>query len=102
MSDATGAAEALLGLAGLRVLEVEETATEVVVFIELVAEAVGRPECGVVARAHGRTVVDCRDLAAFGRPARLRWRRRRFPLRGASMPDHHLERVLARTLGAAC
>jgi transposase len=78
MSDATGTAEALLGLVGFRVLEVEETPAEVVILIELVAETVGCPECGVVARAHGRTVVDCRDLAAFGRPARLRWRKRRF------------------------
>jgi hypothetical protein len=52
MSDATGAAEALLGLVGFRVLEVEETPAEVVILIELVAETVGCPECGVVARAH--------------------------------------------------
>lgn len=78
MSDATGAAEALLGLPGFRVLEVHEEPGEVVVEIELVAGTVGCPGCGVLARSHGRTEVDYRDLACFGRPARLRWRKRRF------------------------
>jgi transposase len=78
MSDATGAAEALLGLPGFRVLEVLEDPGEVIVVIELVAETVGCPGCGLVARAHGRSAVDYRDLAVFGRPARLRWRKRRF------------------------
>ena len=72
ISDATGAAEALLGLPGFRVLEAEETPAEVVVVVELVAEIVGCPGCGVAARSHGRSAVDHRDLAAFGRPARLR------------------------------
>lgn len=58
MSDATCAAEALLGLPGFRVLGVQEDPGEVIVEIELVAEIVGCPGCGVVARAHGRVVVD--------------------------------------------
>lgn len=78
MSDATGAAEALLGLPGFRVLEVHEDPGEVIVTVELVAGIVGCPGCGVVARSHGRIEVDYRDLACFGRPARLRWRKRRF------------------------
>jgi transposase len=78
MSDATGAAEALLGLPGFLVLEVREDPGEVIVVVELMAEIVGCPGCGVVARSHGRTEVDYRDLACFGRPARLRWRKRRF------------------------
>ena len=78
MSDATRAAEALLGLPGFRVLEVQESPDELVIVIELVAETVGRPGCGVVARAHGRCPVDYRDLAAVGRPACLRWRKRRW------------------------
>lgn len=78
MSDATGAAEALLGLPGLRVIEVHEDAAEVLIVIELVADLVGCPGCGVVARAHGRADVGYRDLAAFGRPTRLRWRKRRY------------------------
>ena len=78
MSDATGVAEAMLGLDGFRVLEVDETPAEVVILIETIAELVGCPGCGVVARAHDRMVVEYRDLAAFGRPARLRWDKRRW------------------------
>lgn len=78
MSDATGVAEAMLGLPGFRVVAVQEGPAEVVIQIETTAELVGCPECGVVARAHGRAAVDYRDLAAFGRPARLRWSKRRF------------------------
>ncbi len=78
MSDATGVAEAMLGLPGFRVVEVEEAACEVVIRIEMTTRLVGCPGCGVVARAHGRFEVDYRDLAVFGRPARLRWSKRRF------------------------
>jgi len=76
--DATGVAEAMLGLPGFRVLEVEETDAELVIRIETLPDLVGCPECGVVATAHDRMVVECRDLAAFGRPTRLVWRKRRF------------------------
>ena len=78
MVDATGVAEAMLGLDGFRVLGVQETDAEVVIEIETSADLVGCPGCGVVARAHGRMVVECRDLAAFGRPARLVWAKRRW------------------------
>jgi transposase len=78
MTDATGVAEAMLGLPGFRVLGVEEGAAEVVIEIEMVDALVGCPGCGVIARAHGRVAVDYRDLAAFGRPARLRWSKRRW------------------------
>ena len=78
MSDATGVAEAMLGLPGFRVLNVDEGAAEVVIEIETTADLVGCPGCGVVARAHGRTAVEYRDLAAFGRPARLVWNKRRW------------------------
>ena len=86
MSDATGAAEALLGLPGFRVLEVQESPGELLIVIELTAETIGCPGCGVVARAHGRCPVDYRDLAAFGRPARLRWRKRRFRCEQSACP----------------
>ncbi len=46
MSDATGAAEALLGLPGFRVIEVHEDAAEVLIVIELVADLVGCPGWG--------------------------------------------------------
>ena len=78
MNDATGVAEVMLGLPGFRVLDVRDGAGELVIEIETIAALVGCPGCGVVARAHGRTAVDYRDLAAFGRPARLRWDKRRF------------------------
>lgn len=78
MSDATGVAEAMLGLPGFRVLEVEETEAEVIIWIETSAILVGCPGCGVVATAHDRMPVEHRDLAAFGRPARLVWDKRRW------------------------
>lgn len=78
MCDASGVAEAMLGLPGFRVLGVEESAAEVVIRIETAAELVGCPQCGVVATAHDRMPVEHRDLAAFGRPARLVWDKRRW------------------------
>ena len=78
MCDATGVAEAMLGLPGFRVVDVHESASEVVIGIETTAELVGCPGCGVLARAHDRMAVEYRDLAAFGRPARLRWDKRRW------------------------
>lgn len=78
MNDATGLAEALLGLDGFRVLAVAETAAEVVIHIETVPDLVGCVCCGVQATAHDRMEVEYRDLAAFGRPARLVWSKRRW------------------------
>jgi transposase len=78
VSDATGVAEAMLGLPGFRVLEVTESAAELVIRIETDAQLVGCPRCGVVATAHDRMEVEYRDLAAFGRAARLVWAKRRF------------------------
>lgn len=78
MSDGIGLAEALLGLDGFRVLDVVEGADEVVVTVETVAAVVGCERCGVRAEAQDRTTIDIRDLACFGRPARLRWIKRRW------------------------
>ncbi len=78
MDDATGLAEALLGLNGFRVLAVEETPSEVVVMVETTADFVGCPTCGVRAEAKDRVRVDIRDLPCFGRPARLVWLKRRW------------------------
>ncbi len=77
MSDGNGLAEALLGLDGFRVLAVTET-VEVVIEIESVADFVGCSGCGVRAEAQDRTDVEVRDLACFGRPTRLVWRKRRW------------------------
>lgn len=77
MSDGNGLAEALLGLDGFRVLAVTET-VEVVIEVESVVDFVGCSGCGVRAEAQDRTDVEVRDLACFGRPTRLVWRKRRW------------------------
>lgn len=78
MRDGTGLAEALLGLDGFEVLAVAETPDELVIEIETTAVVVGCGECGSRAVAHERMPVEIRDLACFGRPARLVWRKRRW------------------------
>ena len=78
MDDATGLAEALLGLDGFRVLAVDETPSEVIVTVETMDDFVGCPTCGVRAVAKDRLRVDIRDLPCFGRPARLVWLKRRW------------------------
>ena len=78
MGDGTGLAEALLGLDGFEVLAVSETPAEVVIEIETTVTTVGCAECGTRAAAHERMAVEIRDLACFGRPARLVWRKRRW------------------------
>jgi transposase len=78
MSDGTGLAEALLGLEGFRVLEVTETPAELVIVVETKADVAGCARCGTRAVAHERMGVGVRDLACFGRPARLFWRKRRW------------------------
>ncbi len=78
MNDGTGLAEALLGLDGFRVLEVTETDAEVVIDIETVTDVAGCAECGVRAESQDRSAVEIRDLACFGRAARLVWRKRRW------------------------
>ncbi|HEX2273182.1 MAG TPA: transposase [Acidimicrobiales bacterium] len=59
-------------------LEVSEGDDEVVVTIETTLELVGCGGCGTRAEAQGRMAIDIRDLACFGRPARLRWIKRRW------------------------
>ena len=78
MSDGIGLAEALLGLEGFRVLEVVESTDELVITIETITELMGCASCGTRAEAHERKMVELRDLACFGRPARLVWRKRRW------------------------
>jgi transposase len=78
VSDGIGLAEALLGLDGFRVLEVHETSDELVITVETTVEFTGCALCGTRAQAHERKTVQVRDLACFGRPARLVWRKRRW------------------------
>jgi transposase len=81
MDDGTGVAEALLGLEGFRVLAVTESAAEVVIEIETIADRVGCAAGGVRAEAQDRVIVEVRDLPCFGRPARLVWHKRRWRCR---------------------
>ena len=78
MTDGSGLAERLLGLRGFRVLEVTETDAEVVIDVESVADVAGCAGCGTRAESQDRMPVEIRDLACFGRPARLVWRKRRW------------------------
>ncbi|HSH59934.1 MAG TPA: ISL3 family transposase [Acidimicrobiales bacterium] len=78
MNDGNGLAEALLGLDGFRVLKVTETDAEVVIDIETTADFMGCSGCGSRAESQDRMRVEIRDLACFGRPARLVWRKRRW------------------------
>ena len=81
MSDGTGLAEALLGLDGFNVLGVVESEDELVIAVETTASVTVCWSCGVVAECQDRVRVDIRDLACFGRPARLIWSKRRWRCR---------------------
>jgi transposase len=83
VSDGIGLAEALLGLDGVRVLEVREHADELVVAIESTTTIAWCASCGSRAEAHERKMVELRDLPCFGRPARLVWAKRRWRCREA-------------------
>jgi hypothetical protein len=81
MSDGIGLADVLLGLPGFRVLDVVETDVEVVVSMESLATRAFCRSCGGLAGPQDRMAVDVRDLACFGRPARLRRSKRRWRCR---------------------
>ena len=69
----------LVDLPGLHVIGVEhDTAGRVVVTVESAPGPVWCPACGVVAIGHGRDVVTLVDAPCFGRPVRVRWRKRRW------------------------
>jgi hypothetical protein len=78
MSDAIGSAEAMLGLDGFRVLDVDRTPAEMIVTVETTADVAGCATCGVRAEAQDRLRVEIRDLPCFGRTARLVWLKRRW------------------------
>jgi transposase len=86
MSDGIGLAEVLLGLPGFRVVDVVESDAEVVIWVETTAVRVFCASCGVRAEPQDRMSVDVRDLACFGRPARLVWNKRRWRCREALCP----------------
>ena len=81
MDDGIGLAEKMLGLPGLRVLDVEDVPGEVVVRAESTRTKVTCPSCRRRAQAHDRVEVHLRDLHCFGRPTRLVIRKRRWRCR---------------------
>ena len=78
MNNPTSLAETLLGLDGFQILEVHETADELIINIDTKSTIVCCPACGVRAQAKDRMRVDMSDLPCFGRPARLVWMKRRW------------------------
>src|SRR4051794_36186256 len=70
----------LVGLPALHVVAVKgvqgRRGETLLVSVESAAAVMGCPRCGVVARSHGRRIVELIDTPCFGRPVRLRWRKR--------------------------
>jgi transposase len=70
----------LVGLAGLHVVSVEHSharrAEVLLVTVESARGVIGCPGCGVLVRSHGRRSVELIDTPCFGRPVRVRWRKR--------------------------
>lgn len=88
--DRTEMCELLVGLPGIIVRAVVDEGATTALQIEIetrVVMPVGCASCGVPARMRARPTVMLVDLPAFGRPARLRWVKRRWecpdPLCGA-------------------
>ena len=70
MNDGIGLAEKMLGLPGLRVLEVEEGVGEVVVRVESTRAKAWCPSCRRRAQAQDRVEVHLRDAASLFRSSR--------------------------------
>jgi hypothetical protein len=90
-----GMCELLVGLPAVTVLDVEDTATSVVVHVELRTVKPGCPSCGVVAWVKDRPTVELVDLPAFGRPGPARLAQAPLVLSGPGLPGglvHRRER----------
>lgn len=81
-----GRCDLLVGLEGLHVTGVEIVDDVVIVQVESPPGLMGCPACGVVAVSRGRRTVELVDIPAFGRPVRLRWRKRRWACPDPSCP----------------
>ena len=69
-------ADALLDVAGVHVLAVENSAREQIITVETGQDQAGCPVCGVVAIGHGRRLVRLHDTPSHGHPVRLDWAKR--------------------------
>jgi transposase len=67
----------MLGIAGMRVLDAGDVDDELEMVVDTV-DATGWCRGGVKARSKGRRDTLVRDVAAFDRPVRLHWRKRRW------------------------
>ena len=68
----------MLGFDDFRVLAAREVDGELELLVETTASRAWCRRCGVRARPHSRPETLVRDVDAFGRPVRLRWRKRRW------------------------
>ena len=68
----------MLGISGMRVLDARPVDGELEVLVETIDATGWCRGCGVKARSKGRRDTLVRDVAAFDRPVRLRWRKRRW------------------------
>jgi transposase len=70
----------LVGLSNLHVVTVDRISLGrgegLLVRTESPPTVTGCPGCGVVARSHGRRTIELIDIPCFGRPVRVRWRKR--------------------------
>jgi transposase len=82
----TRACELLVGLEDMAVLEVEEADNRLRVVVESKSAVVGCAGCGSRARVKDRSAVPLGDLASFGRPVTLVWRKRRWRCPEAACP----------------
>jgi transposase len=70
-------ADELFGVEGVHVLDVTTRGDGTIVLdVESDVDLAGCPGCGVVAVGHGRRVQVLHDAPCFGRPVRVRWRKR--------------------------
>ena len=71
--------DVLVGLDGLHVTGVDRDGNgRLLITVESAPTMMRCPACGVLALGHGRDEVELVDAPAFGRPVRLRWRKRRW------------------------
>jgi transposase len=76
----------LVGLPGLRVIEVVADVARLTISVESPRTEQGCPVCGVIAESHGRRTVRLVDAPCFGRPVRVVWRKRSWECQERACP----------------